>query len=90
MDWDKWMRLYIHIKYDDEENNIHIDDNNQPMIKMKSGSDDQIVTIQIKNPEIKPLITIDYMSQTGDLITTDPTPVSGPLVILPDAVPPKT
>ena len=89
MDWDKWKRVYIHIMYDDNANDIHINENNMPPLKMKQGDDDKSVTFQIKDPGIQPLITVDYLSPEGVTITTDATPVTGPIVVLPDAAPPK-
>ena len=89
MDWDKWYLVYIHVKYDDDANDIHINDKNLPKIKMKAGSDDATITFQIKNPDIRPRITVDYVTLSGDSITTDPMPVTGSIVNLPDAIPPK-
>lgn len=89
MDWNKWMRIYVHVRYDDDANGIHINDNSMPPFKMMSGSDDKTISFQIKNPDIQPKIMVDYMSNTGDVITTNATPVAGPVVNLPDAVPPQ-
>ena len=88
MDWNKWMCLYIHIEYNDDVNDIHINEKSIPPLKMKQGDDDKSVSFQIKDPNIRPSIIVDYVSM-DEIITTDATPVSDPMVVLPDAAPPK-
>ena len=89
MDWEKWYFVAIHIKYDDDVNGIHYNDDNCPTFKIKQSNEDKVVTIQIKNPAIQPRILAEYVTLTGDTINSDETPISGTTISLPDAVPPK-
>lgn len=89
MDWSKWMSIYIHIKYDDDANGIHINDQSMPTIKLKQGAEEKSFTFQVKNSTIQPCITADYMNKDTEIISSEPTPVTGPIVELPADVPPK-
>ena len=89
MDWNKWMSVYIHVKYDDDANDIHVSDQTMPTIKLKQGAEEKNFTFQVKNPAIQPCITADYMTTEGEILSSDPTPVTGPVVALPTDVPPK-
>lgn len=89
VDWSKWMSIYIHIRYDDEENDIHVNDQTMPVMKLKQGADEKNFTFLVKNSAILPRITADYMTTDGEIVSSDPTPVTGPIVALPDDVPPK-
>jgi len=89
MDWNKWMSVYIHVKYDDDANDIHVNDQTMPTIKLKQGAEEKNFTFQVKNPAIQPCITADYMTTEGEILSSDPTPVTGPVVALPTDVPPK-
>lgn len=90
MDWDKWYAIGVHIKYDDDVNGIHYNDSNPTPFIMNSKSEDKTITLKIKDSSIKPIITIDYTSKTGEESSSASTPISGTIVNIPADVPPQS
>lgn len=91
MDWEKWLGVWIYIKYDDDANGIYYSEQNLPPFKFtQNKSEDKTVTIHVKNPDIRPIVTAQYISSDGgDTISSEETPMMSETMVLPDNLPPK-
>ena len=87
MSWNKDVKeVIVDVLYDDDNNNIHFTKPNIRLTRDDNGS--QNVTLQVKDPEIKPKILVRY--QGKKLTMSDVTTVNDLMVKLPSAAPPFT
>ena len=92
LDWKKWSRVYVHLKYDDDANNLHYDDENLPFIRLNREKSFENVIIPVMNNTIRPRIWVQYIPLSGDeVIPSDEVTITGTnLILLPNAAPPKS
>ena len=91
IDWNKWHRVYLHIKYDDDANNKHYNDENFPPIRLDSSNcvNDINLLLTVVDKSIRPKIYVEYIPIDGPNIISSDVVTANPLVILPHNAPPK-
>ena len=88
MDWSQWLEVNVYLKYDDDKNNIHFEED---LITLDSGNNTYNTSIPIVDKSIRPTIQVTYVNYNGEVKESEivAVPDSG-LVILPNTAPPKS
>lgn len=87
VDWSQWDEVDVYLKYDDDKNNVHFEED---LIVLNSQTDSHTSSIPIMDKSIRPTIQVTYVNYNGNMATSDTVsvPESG-LIVLPASAPPK-
>ena len=87
VDWSQWDEVDVYLKYDDDKNNVHFEED---LIVLDSKKDSHTTSIPIMDKSIRPTIQVTYVNYNGNMATSDTVsvPESG-LIVLPASAPPK-